>query len=110
MVIYVLKINIFDPNSASYFSLHCCCLPLCVCVRACVHVCVCVCVCVCACVFISFHHQSSFLTEQSNKCNAIFQVSDGMLRKFFLIKYFCRHVKSNHRRSPKAGNCAKVSQ
>ena len=35
------------------------------------------------------------------------QLSDAMLRKYFYIKYLCRHVIDNHGRSLQAGNCEK---
>ena len=38
------------------------------------------------------------------------QVSDGMLRKYFRVKYLCRHVIDNHSRNLQAGNCAKECQ
>ena len=38
------------------------------------------------------------------------QVSDGMLRKYFCAKYFCRIVIDNHSRNPQANICAKGYQ
>ena len=36
------------------------------------------------------------LQTEQNKCNARVQARDGMLRKFFCIKYLYRHVIDNH--------------
>ena len=38
------------------------------------------------------------------------QVSDGMLRKYFCVKYFGRIVIDNHSRNPQANICAKGYQ
>ena len=73
------------------------------CVFACVYV------CVPACLF-SFTVKVSLLTEENNKCNARDQVSDGMLRKYFCVKYLRRHVIDNHSRNVQASNCAKECQ
>ena len=45
------------------------------------------------------------LSEKNNKCNVRVQVYDGMLRKFFYIKYLYRHVIGNHSRNIQADNC-----
>ena len=76
----------------------------------CVCVCVCVC-CVCMCVSVSFLSPHLLLvTEQKNKCNARYQVSDGMLRKNFYVKDLCHHVMDNHSRDHQASNCEKECQ
>ena len=52
----------------------------------------------------------AFLPEQNNKFNARVQFSDGMLGKYFCIKYLYRHVIDNYSRNLQAGNCAKECQ
>ena len=63
----------------------------------------------CVCLF-PFTVKASPDTEPNNKCNARVQASDGMLRKFFCMKYFCRHVTDNHSRILQASSCAKECQ
>ena len=64
-----------------------------------------------ACVFVYFlSPHRLLLTEQINKCNIRVQVSDGMLTKYFCMKYLCCHVIDNHSREPQAGKCAKERQ
>ena len=54
---------------------------------------------VCVCVFISFHHKSFSWLNKTINVVPVVQVSDGMLRKYFCIKYLCRHVIDNHSRT-----------
>ena len=70
-------------------------------------VCVCVCVCVraCVCVFIFFHRKDFFWLNKTMNVMPEVQVSDGMLRKNFCVKYLCRHVKDNHSKNLKAKEC-----
>ena len=76
---------------------RCCC---------CCFVCVCVCMYVCACVyFLGF----SWLNKSINVMPDT-QVSDGMLRKYFGVKYICRHVIDNHSRNLQASNGSKECQ
>ena len=72
----------------------------------CVCVCVCVCMYVCACVyFLGF----SWLNKSINVMPDT-QVSDGMLRKYFGVKYLCRHVIDNHSRNLQASNGSQECQ
>ena len=71
---------------------------ICVCVRV---------VCVYVGVCISFYRKGFSWLNKAKKCNARVQVSDGMLRKYFCIKYLCRHIINNHSRTLQAENCAK---
>ena len=76
-------------------------------VSVCVYVCVYVCVCVCVCVCVSFHRRGfSWLNKTINVMPEV-QVSDGMLQKYFCVKYLCRHVLDNHNRNLQVVNCAK---
>ena len=73
--------------------------------KLCVCVCVCVCVCACVCVFIFFHRKDFFWLNKTMNVMPEVQVSDGMLRKNFCVKYLCRHVKYNHSKNLKAKEC-----
>ena len=111
------NINITKSRFSNYlkylFGYSVCVCVCCVCgvwVWVWVWVCVCVCVCACVCLFISFHRKDfSWMNKTINVVSQV-QASDGMLRKYFCVKYLCRHVIDNHSRNLQASNCAKECQ
>ena len=81
-------------------------LLFCVCVCVCLCVCLCVYVCVCVCVyFLGFPWLNKSINVMPDT-----QVSIGILRKYFGVKYLCRHVIDNHNRNLQACNCSKEWQ
>ena len=54
------------------------------------------------CMFISFLRKGFYWLSKA--------ISDGMLRKFFCIKYLCCHVIDNYSRNLQTGNCANECQ
>ena len=61
------------------------------------------------CVF-CFHRKSLSWLDKTINIMSEFKVTDGMLRKYFYIKYLCRNVIYNHSRNLQADKCAKEWQ
>ena len=64
--------------------------------------------CVYVCVYFLPLRGFSLLT-QNNKCNAIDQASDDVLRKLLCVKNPCRYVIDNQSRDLQASSSARVS-
>ena len=59
------------------------------------------------CVFILCHYKGfSWLKKEINVMPEV-QASDGILVKYFCVKYLCRQVIDNNRRNLQSGYCAK---